>query len=286
MWMNPMMKSLNELGVPRGANFQQIKQAYRQAALCYHPDSSRGIADPERFRRVTEAFQYLREAYCHSTTTIVEQAFSDSFKAGEEQNPEEKTAVELSLEELINCVEHSPNPHVRQVALETIAARRECRGYQFLQDLIHQWSFESRMEVIQALGQRGLEPAREILFPLIGRYNLETSAAAIRALEQICAGNRAKVIQRLSQEVSDWKMTLRHPFLFLKNFLFGSSVYTGKLGDLLVRTRLLSQDQLELALLLQKRFPLLLGQILRHLGYLSIPELQHAISLQRNYRLS
>jgi len=59
--MNSMMDALKVLKVSRNADFQQIKQAYRQAALRYHPDSALGSSDPEQFRIVTEAFQFLRK---------------------------------------------------------------------------------------------------------------------------------------------------------------------------------------------------------------------------------
>jgi len=193
-------------------------------------------------------------------------------------------AVELSLEELINCFEYSSDPHVKQVALETIASRRECLGFQYLQGLLSKNSFDSRKDVIRALGQPGLEPAREMLIPLVGCKDLETSAAAIRSLERICLSNRSKAIEALDREFSSGKLFFQKALNKLKRILTGSSSSNGQLGQLLVRTRQLSHDQLELALLLQKRFPLLLGQILRHLGYLSISELQHAVSLQKNYR--
>ena len=194
--------------------------------------------------------------------------------------------MELSLEELINCVEFSPDEHVRQVALETIASRRECLGFQYLQGLLSRNGFEAKMEVIRALGQPGLEPAREMLIPLVGCQDLMVSAAAIRSLERICLSNRTKIIESLNRELSGGKRFFLNTFQKIKKFLIGNPPSQGKLGDLLIRTRQLSRDQLELALLLQKRFPLLLGQILRHLGYLSIPELQHAVSIQKNFRFS
>jgi len=40
---------------------------------------------------------------------------------------------------------------------------------------------------------------------------------------------------------------------------------------------------LEMALLMQKRFPLLLGQVLRYLEYVSIPEIQKSIACQKNF---
>ena len=50
------------LGVPRTANTDEIRKAYRQAALKHHPDRNAG--DPkaaERFKEATEAFQVLND---------------------------------------------------------------------------------------------------------------------------------------------------------------------------------------------------------------------------------
>ena len=284
--MNSMMDAMQVLKVPRNADFLQIKQAYRQAALRYHPDSALGSSNAEKFQKVTEAFQYLRKAF--DAPSSRKNHSNPDFFANHERNKEEEAtqAVELSLEELINCVEFSPDEHVRQVALETIASRRECLGFQYLQGLLSRNGFEAKMEVIRALGQPDLEPAREMLLPLVGCQDLMVSAAAIRSLERICLSNRTKIIESLNRELSGGKRFFLNTFQKIKNFLIGNPPSQGKLGDLLIRTRQLSRDQLELALLLQKRFPLLLGQILRHLGYLSIPELQHAVSIQKNFRFS
>jgi hypothetical protein len=54
------------------------------------------------------------------------------------------------------------------------------------------------------------------------------------------------------------------------------------LGNMLLRTSKLTEEQLEMALLMQKRFPLLLGQVLRYLEYVSIPEIQKSIACQKN----
>ena len=281
-----MMDAMQVLKVPRNADFLQIKQAYRQAALRYHPDSALGSSNAEKFQKVTEAFQYLRKAF-DAPTSGKNHSNPDFFTNHQRNKEEEATqAVELSLEELINCVEFSPDEHVRQVALETIASRRECLGFQYLQGLLSRNGFEAKMEVIRALGQPGLEPAREMLIPLVGCKDLMVSAAAIRSLERICLSNRTKIIESLNRELSGSKRFFLNTFQKIKNFLIGNPPSQGKLGDLLIRTRQLSRDQLELALLMQKRFPLLLGQILRHLGYLSIPELQHAVSIQKNFRFS
>ncbi len=51
------------LGVPRDADAEQIKKAYRKLALQYHPDRNEGSKEAEeRFKEVTEAYEVLRDA--------------------------------------------------------------------------------------------------------------------------------------------------------------------------------------------------------------------------------
>jgi molecular chaperone DnaJ len=51
------------LGVSRTADAEEIKKAYRQLALKYHPDRNDGSKDAEeRFKEVTEAYEVLRDS--------------------------------------------------------------------------------------------------------------------------------------------------------------------------------------------------------------------------------
>lgn len=51
------------LGIGRTADTEEIKKAYRQLALKYHPDRNSGSKEAEeRFKEVTEAYEVLRDA--------------------------------------------------------------------------------------------------------------------------------------------------------------------------------------------------------------------------------
>ena len=50
------------LNLPRDADTEQIKKAYRKLALKYHPDRNRGSKEAEeRFKEVTQAYEVLRD---------------------------------------------------------------------------------------------------------------------------------------------------------------------------------------------------------------------------------
>ncbi len=50
------------LGVPRSADADQIKKAYRRLAMDYHPDRNRGSPEAEeRFKQLSEAYEVLRD---------------------------------------------------------------------------------------------------------------------------------------------------------------------------------------------------------------------------------
>ena len=58
--MNTTFSPYAELGVRPDVTLQELKQAYRQAVLRYHPDSAVGAANSLKFHAVTEAYKELR----------------------------------------------------------------------------------------------------------------------------------------------------------------------------------------------------------------------------------
>ena len=172
---------------------------------------------------------------------------------------------------------------MRQVALEAIAAKKDEGGVKYLLHLLQNSENSNRNQVIQALGQCGFQGVNKYLLAYVTDPDIETSTSSIKALECLNAANRSRVIEILRKKNPTWQNSLLQPLSKLKNKVFSVAASKRKLGGLLLRERKLNSEQLEIALLMQKRFPLLLGQILRYLDYVSIQEIQNSVASQKNF---
>ena len=162
-------------------------------------------------------------------------------------------------------------------------AKKDKGGVNYLLHLLQNSDATKRTYVINALGQCGIKRVNQYLFPYVTDSSIEISAAAVKALERIDSANRSHVIEILRSQSSSWKVSLFQPLSKLKKQLFSVTSSKRKLGGMLLRSGSISEQQLEIALLMQKRFPLLLGQILRYLEYVTIPEIQNSIASQKKF---
>ncbi len=302
-----------ELGVKPGVSPQQLRQAYRKSVMRYHPDTAKGGGNTDKFRQVTEAYKLLQkmtvEMQRSSKSTAkksydLKQKFASVFlkkkndpkeikksyrkttftKAGNEKIKVNQQTSRLSLEELINCVELSENEYVRQVAMEAIALRREDRGVNYLLQLLKKSDPSFRTHLIDALRLSGFDKIRNHLFPFVLDPSIEIASSAIRTLESIDKENRLSIIELLRKNTSHSQNLILKNISILKNRFLSVTTSKNLLGKILLHSNKLTEEQLEIALLMQKKFPLLIGQILRYLEYVSIADIKFSIASQKKLR--
>ena len=76
------------LGVAKGASEQEIKTAYRRAALKWHPDRNKTVEANAKFKEITKAYEVLsdskkREMY----DQYGESAFNRNNSSSDQSNP-------------------------------------------------------------------------------------------------------------------------------------------------------------------------------------------------------
>ena len=169
------------------------------------------------------------------------------------------------------------------LALEAIAAKKNKGGVNYLLHVLQNSDKSKRTDVIKALGQCGIKRVNQYLFPYVNDKSIEISTAAVKALERIDPANMSNVLEILRNQASSWNVSILKPLSKLKIQLFSVTSSKRKLGGMLLNSGSISEQQLEIALLMQKRFPLLLGQILRYLDYVTIPEIQNSIASQKKF---
>ncbi|MGK5094889.1 DnaJ domain-containing protein [Deltaproteobacteria bacterium TL4] len=292
--MNPYI----ELGVLPSATFDELKQAYRQAVLRYHPDTAKDQGNPEKFNTILQAYSLLRKRYegkrmlsakiktftSSSTDPLNAHSFQWKEKRHSSSFSTDRQARQLSFQELLTHIRESDNMNVKKFAIETLVMRKNPHEIQYLINLLSQADETTQHLIVQALGQKELHQANSALFSLIFSSNVDISFSAIKSLEKINQGNRKQILQALKREsLPSWKQFLspvKGQWLRLKK----SPMEKDYLGNICMKEYNLSEEQVELSLLLQKRCHLLLGQIFRELDYMPVSEIQKAISKQKYVR--
>lgn len=76
-------KCYEVLGIQKGASQKEIKMAYRNLSLKYHPDRNKDEKDGEKFKEVIEAYQFLRREEKQSqkkSEVDIESTYTDFWK--------------------------------------------------------------------------------------------------------------------------------------------------------------------------------------------------------------
>ena len=276
--MNPYVL----LGISHKATLDELKIAYRQAVIKYHPDSPNGSADPEKFHAIVQAYQHLKqqlERTTHFDTPLASDGSETIFSPLPLKKVDQVTN-QISLSELIQTFETSENVHVRLVCAEAIALKRHPEAIQYLQHCFAHQELQVQLQIIDALGQKGYYQATSFLLPLSNHPNPNIALLAIRSLEIIHFSNRKRVIHKLREETTSFWDSMTTVF---KNcFHWRHTKNTSpRIGELLMKENKISHEQLEVSLLLQKKYSILLGELLTQLKYVQSTDIQKVISFQK-----
>ena len=277
--MNHTFSPYAELGVRPDVTLQELKQAYRQAVMRYHPDSGVGAANSLKFHAVTEAYKELRAIVDQSPRERDTKHQHSSLRKKNQfldgEQPIDPQTLELGVPALQQLLCESDNSHVRQVAAVALFLKKEASLTRELLAIAKQPAMPSlRMAILSAMHTGPHKKVVPILLAVACEGDLETAAIAIQQLEKIDASLRVKILFKLRMaHLSLWERTKR---VFDPDLLLITQY--SQLGDQLCQRGLLSQEQLQIALVLQKKFPLLLGQILRQLNYVQPHELRSVLN--------
>jgi len=276
--MNPTFSPYAELGVRPDVTLQELKQAYRQAVLRYHPDSAIGAANSLKFHAVTEAYKELRAIVDQSPREKGSEHLHPTSRKRNQlldgEQPIDRQTLELDVPALQQLLCESDNSHVRQVAAIALFLKKEASLTRELLAIAKQPAMPSiRKAILSAMHIGPRKKVVPILLSVACECDLEIAVIAIQQLEKIDASLRGKILFKLRMaHLSLWERTKR---VFDQDLLLITQY--SQLGDQLCQRGLLSQEQLQIALVLQKKFPLLLGQILRQLNYVQPHELRSVL---------
>lgn len=104
------------LGVPRNANTDQLRRAYRQAALKFHPDRTDSVEDSEHFLEISHAYETLIDP-------ALRQEYDEQL-AEEEAELAEQAGLKASVLHSRQTLLQLDEPQVHYVLLD-ITARKE-----------------------------------------------------------------------------------------------------------------------------------------------------------------
>ena len=278
------MNPYTELGVTTSASLEELKRAYRRAVLRYHPDSAAGGGNPEKFSAALRAYELLKsnhEQNHFSAHPTQHGSQNQQRRANHFQGELDDLTAQMPVEELIRYLENTDNPHVRMIAIKALALKKNSLAIRYLLNLLHHHNAETKCTIIRIMGESKLHQAGSALFSWLVDQEPEVAFETVKSLEVINPANRIQIVQYLKKEdASLWPPVLA-PIRRLYQRLELGRKQMKALGGILLHNQNISTEQLQIALLLQKKHQLLLGTILTKLGYASLAEIQQALLIQK-----
>lgn len=202
------------LGLPAGANINQIKSAYRLLAKKYHPDITRDPDSGEQFRRISTAYKNLvakeqKSAFFYSTLrrprrTTPEQDGDSLYTIG-------KTLVE------------GKTPEMRAFAARRLGLSGRKGSYIYLKRALRDSSETVVLAVLDAVGKLRMRSSITDLAELFDTGSRAIKMGILEAIERMS-------IPQASIDILTWGMQSQDRSLRLKSLSLFAEISKEKAG--------------------------------------------------------
>ena len=238
-----MEKYYAVLNVSREADLSEIKKAYRKAVHMYHPDANGGVGDPEKFKNVVKAYQYLQKN--HKSLGIkpipqkkgafasmmdgVKGAFAKDVTSGtyakSAQPPRQrKTArkdefasldpviLQMPFDELQMRFTESQNDFVKRQSARALTYLFGAGALSLLRQGLEKSSAHVGEEILYCLGLIGDGESIAVIEKYLKDPNVKIACAAVRALQNINQGHARTLLVKIEKEGKALRLAALHFF--------------------------------------------------------------------------
>lgn len=202
------------LGLPSGANIDQIKSAYRVLAKKYHPDISKNPESGEQFRRISAAYKNL----------VAREQKSDYFYSTVRRT--RRTAPEPDRDSLYaigKTLVEGKTPEMRAFAARRLGLSGKKGSYIYLKRALRDSSETVVLAVLDAVGKLQIRSSITDLAKLFDTGSRTVKMGILEAVERMA-------IPPASIDILTWGMQSQDRSLRLKSLSLFAEISKEKAG--------------------------------------------------------
>jgi tetratricopeptide (TPR) repeat protein len=155
-----------QLGLPRTANFEEIKLAYRRLARKYHPDVNQNASDAaEKFRLVQEAYEILKDLPKDAKGVVIPSTVrsakpSSAPKPSQNSSPQPAQRVRVRVEVQPSAKQSNQKSHQEPIKPEPAGdpeLKLKLDMIRKVQDLLRQRKYLMAIPIVEGMRSRFAE---------------------------------------------------------------------------------------------------------------------------------
>lgn len=248
------------LNVAHSADLIEIKKAYRRAVHLYHPDANGGVGDPEKFKEVVKAYQYLTKNYkalginpvrskkgffasaSEKVSTLFNKkpvsapanAYTKSAapKRGKKVRSDEfanmdPLVLQLPFEELRLRLVESGNEYVKRQSARALTCLFGGGALFALRQELATCSVPVGEEILHCLGLIGDRESINLIEKYLRHSEVKLACAAVKALQGIDQGYARTLLDKVEREGRAVRLAVFH---FVETMKIRKLISDGKIG--------------------------------------------------------